>query len=169
MLRVDLARLGREGKLQIEGTIEPDEIHIPDAGFRLLEPLEASLVADSAGSGEVVVRGELRGRIGQECRRCLTAVEKELVVELTLVFGPADDLAEDDGEIRVIEPVEQSIDLLPHIGEELLLTVPQYAECKTECRGICPGCGINLNEDDCRCGDEDPDPRWDALRALNKE
>ena len=169
MLRVDLARLGREGKLRIEGTIGPEELDSPDAGFRPAGPFEASLTADSAGSGEVVVRGELRGPIGQECRRCLVPLEKEFTLDVTLVFGPPDELSEDDDEIRTIEAGAMEIDLLPHLREELLLTVPPYAECKDECRGLCPGCGVNLNEEDCRCGEEESDPRWDALRTLKEE
>jgi uncharacterized metal-binding protein YceD (DUF177 family) len=133
MLRVDLARLGREGRLRIEGTIGPEELESPDAGFRPTGAFNASLTADS------------------------------------MVFGPPDELSEDDDEIRTIEAGAMEIDLLPHLREELLLTVPPYAECKDECRGLCPGCGVNLNEEDCGCGEKESDPRWDALRALKNE
>ena len=51
------------------------------------------------------------------------------------------------------------------VREELILSVPDYVLCTDECKGICAGCGVDLNTGTCTCKKE-PDDRWAALEAL---
>jgi uncharacterized protein len=89
---------------------------------------------------------------------------------VTFVFAPPDFLGgEDDGEIRVLPANEVELDLGEPIREELVLAAPTYTLCDPECKGLCPHCGADLNETTCDCGAAEPDPRWDALRALKNE
>lgn len=44
-----------------------------------------------------------------------------------------------------------NIDLTPELRDEVILAVPTQNFCKKDCGGICPGCGINLNHDTCKC------------------
>lgn len=169
MLRVDLVKLGREGPLWIEGALEAAGFLDEELPFRFVGDPEVDLRVDSAGSGEVIVRGTVGGRLARECRRCLIAVTQDFDAEVTMVFLPSDDLAEDDGEVRLIDPLEMEIDLGPPLREELLLSVPRYGECRHDCRGLCPRCGVNLNDEDCDCSAAEPDSRWDALRAPKDE
>ena len=37
--------------------------------------------------------------------------------------------------------------------------------CSEDCKGICPGCGVNLNQGSCTCKKE-TDPRLAALAKL---
>jgi uncharacterized protein len=39
--------------------------------------------------------------------------------------------------------------------EHLILELPILRKCRADCRGLCPRCGINLNEGDCACAAED--------------
>jgi len=169
MLRVDLPRLEREGPLQIEGVVEAAGFFNEESPFGFAGDPRVDLRIATSGSGEVIVRGTVRGKLSRECRRCLVSVIQELDTEVTMVFSPSDDLAEDDGEIRLIDPSASDIDLGPPLREELTLSVPAYAECRHDCRGICPRCGVNLNEEECGCSRGEPDSRWDALRALKDE
>ncbi len=169
MLRVDLARLGREQTLQVEGWIEPSEHFFEGCPFELEKPLRVVLTAGWAGTGEVIVRGHVTGTILQTCRRCLEPVQWPVDTVVTLVFVPSDLLEDDDGEAKRLEPNAMQIDLDPHLREEVIVAVPRYVECRPDCRGICAGCGANLNADECQCSEEETDPRWDALRALKNE
>ena len=112
----------------------------------------------------------VEGTLAQECRRCLGPVSVPLREEVTLVFDPPDLLGgEDDGEIRVLPADASEVDLSEPIREELVLAAPTYTLCDPDCRGLCPRCGVDLNETTCECAVEEPDPRWDALRALKNE
>ena len=43
------------------------------------------------------------------------------------------------------------IDLIRTAYDALSLEVPMVILCKEDCKGICPDCGVNLNNEDCRC------------------
>jgi uncharacterized protein len=170
MLLLDLARLDREGTLRVEGEIPPDDPLWKDTGVRQKAPLRVDLQASESASGEVVVRGVVEGTLANECRRCLDPVDVPLREEVTFVYAPPDVLGgEDDGEIRVLPPDEVELDLAEPIRDEVFLVAPAYTLCDPECKGLCPHCGADLNETTCDCGAAEPDPRWDALRALKNE
>ena len=50
----------------------------------------------------------------------------------------------------------------------VLLSVPLFAVCRDECKGLCPKCGTDLNVGTCACAPE-TDSRWDTLRAIRGE
>ncbi len=168
MLTLNLARLEREGTLEIEATIPADDPLWEGSGLNLAEPLGVHLRAHTAGSGEVVATGRVRGRLANECRRCLKPVETGIDQEVVLVFSDAGEM-EPGGEIRPIPESVMELDLREGIREELLLDVDPFVECDPECKGLCPNCGVNRNDDTCSCTVDEPDPRWDALRALKSE
>jgi uncharacterized protein len=170
MLPLDLVRLSREGALRIQGEIRPEDPLWEGTEIRLKEPLRVDLKANEAQSGEIVVRGKISGTLAQECRRCLEPVDVPLEEEVTFVFAPPDLLAGvEDGEMRVLPAEDQAVDLAEPIREELMLAAPAFVVCKPDCKGLCPHCGTDLNESTCECAVSEPDPRWDALRALKKE
>jgi len=169
MLKVDLARLQKDGPLWIEGTVEAEDLLDEEFNARFNGAPEVKLQASFAGSGEVVVRGRVRGEIIRGCRRCLKETDRELNEEVTMVFAPSDDLTEDDGAMREIDAHQVEIDLVPPLREEFILSIPPYAECRPDCKGLCPKCGADLNDEVCDCGGPEPDARWDALRALQEE
>lgn len=170
MLLLDLVRLSREGSLRIVGEIRPDDPLWADTGVRLQTPLRVDLRATEAQSGEIVVRGTLKGTLAQECRRCLDPVETRLDEEVTLVFAPPEEMGGDEsGEMRVLPAGEREVDLSEPVREEVILAAPPYVLCDPGCKGLCPRCGTDLNETTCECAVDEPDPRWDALRSLKKE
>jgi len=170
MLRLDLARLDREGSVSIEGQIPSDDPLWETLGVSLEDLAEVRIRASLAGTGEVVVRGEVVTSFVQECRRCLEAVPGTLSTEVTMVFVPSDSPgAEDDGDARVFDARASELDLSVPMREEVVLAIDPYVVCDPECKGLCPRCGVNRNSETCECTEEEVDPRWDALRALQKE
>jgi len=169
MLKVDLGELERQQKLRVVGQFEVDGDLFEGSPFMMEEPFEVALNATWAGSGELVVRGDVSGAVHQECRRCLDRVERDVDIDITLLFAPTDLLEEDDNETYRIELGVREIDLVPYLRDEVILAIPAFAECRVDCRGLCAGCGENLNESECTCSPGGMDPRWDALRALEKK
>jgi uncharacterized protein len=170
MLRLDLARLGREGSVLVDAQVPPDDPLLKDLDVVFQSSVEVHLRASHAGSGEVVVRGTLEAALRQECRRCLEAVPSRLFEEVTMVFVPSSTPgAEDDGDVRVFEEGAAQLDLEEPVLEEMILGIDRYVVCSPECKGLCPRCGVNRNVDSCDCTEDGTDPRWDALRALKEE
>ena len=166
MLKVDLGNLERRRTLRIEGRFEADDDLFEGLPFTYEEPLHVALNATWAGSGELVVRGGVVGTVCQECRRCLERIERQIEVDITFLFVPSDLLEEDDGETHRLETGVREIDLGPYLRDEVVLAIPSFPECRVDCRGLCAGCGKNLNEFECKCLPGGGDPRWDALGAL---
>jgi uncharacterized metal-binding protein YceD (DUF177 family) len=169
MLKVDLGHLEQRQTLRVEGRIEPDDDLFVGVEFVCREPLNVVLNASWAGSGELVVRGGVAGTVLQDCRRCLDRVEQRINVDITLLFTPSDLLEEDDSETYRLEMGVREIDLGPYVRDEVVLSTPYFVECRVDCRGLCAGCGENLNESECKCSPEGTDPQWDALLALNNK
>lgn len=150
-------------------------VHIPveegpwsNTGLAFAERPVAELAATLTGERGVHVRGSLAAPLELECRRCLEAMPKTLELDLDLLFDRDVDPDSAEPEIYPLESEATVLDLGPVLREQLLLAVPGYPVCREECRGLCPKCGTNLNEDDCDCVLTEPDPRWDALRKLKE-
>jgi len=87
MLRLDLAKLGREGSAQVDVQVPADDPLWQDTEVVFDGPVDVRLRATYAGTGEIVVRGTVKAALRQECRRCLEPVSSELDQEVTLVFA----------------------------------------------------------------------------------
>lgn len=170
MLRLDLARLDREGSVLVEARIPSDDPMWEGLGFSVRDSAQVRLNASIAGTGEIVVRGNVVMSFVQDCRRCLEPVSEETTTDVTMVFLPSDiPGVEDDGAARVFDAKASELDLIVPVCEELALGIDLYVICDPECKGLCPRCGVNLNTDSCACIVGEVDSRWDALRALKKE
>lgn len=167
MLKVDLGRVDREGTVLVEAQVPAHDALWQDSGIDWDGPVDVRLRASYAGTGQVVVRGRVRGRLAQECRRCLRPVKGRFDEEVTLVFdADATEEESDGGEAFVFDPSSGKLDLSEAVRGEVILAVNPYVVCEPECKGLCPRCGANLNEGPCGCTAEDIDPRWEALRTL---
>jgi len=165
MLRVELGRLSREGSVLVEASIPAEDSLWDECGIEWDGAVDVRVQAAFAGSGEVVARGSARGWLRQECRRCLKAVRTPFEGELTLVFVEAGTVLE-EGDGFAFDPMGGELDMSSALREELVLAVNPYVVCDPGCLGLCPQCGIDLNEGSCECREEGVDPRWEALRKL---
>ena len=166
MLKVDLDELARRKRLQIDESLPADHPLVAGAGFRLVGPLALHLEVQQA-MHDVVVLGDMRGEAESACRRCLGSVRMPIDQELTLLFRAG--VSPVEAEAEEIYPLPERghmLDLSGAIREHLLLAVPEFVECQEECLGLCPHCGVNLNETTCSCETARVDDRWAALRKL---
>lgn len=107
------------------------------------------------------------------CDRCLRDFEKRISGEFRVYYEvvtgssrSADPENDDDSDLRYFKAGEQHIDLTADVRDILLLSIPMKNLCDDDCKGICSGCGVDLNESECECDEKPMDPRWDALRQL---
>uniref|UniRef100_A0A7V4LBY3 formate--tetrahydrofolate ligase n=1 Tax=Desulfobacca acetoxidans TaxID=60893 RepID=A0A7V4LBY3_9BACT len=52
------------------------------------------------------------------------------------------------------------------LREQVLLALPLKPLCAETCRGLCPRCGADLNQETCHCAAEDSASPWSALKKL---
>lgn len=174
MLRLDLAELERRGALSLDEVVPAADPLWESTDLRLREPVRVRLQASPGAAGQIVVRGTARTHVDGECRRCLAELDLPLAIELLTVFVPeGGELTEGDEpadeSLRPYDPGDREVDLSGWIREELVLSAPAWPVCRPDCRGLCPVCGVDLNESTCTCVREASDPRWATLRALRPE
>ena len=99
------------------------------------------------------------------CDRCGALFKKPFSYTLDRML--ADELEEgENDEILLLE--DGMLDVSELVRETFILNMDTKLLCREDCRGLCPGCGVNLNVEECRCKRE-PDPRWAALKKLLEE
>ncbi|CAN5203740.1 DUF177 domain-containing protein [soil metagenome] len=167
---IDLGSVGAEARM-IKRTIEADEIDLTNEDIELTGPIE--LVAEI---GKQATKTKLTGTIGtsisRDCTRCLEPVTGDLAFEFETSFVDAEngdsradaEVSIEDLDISLVE--DGKIDLADVVREQILLALPIQIFCKDDCKGMCPKCGGNLNLIDCKCSDDEIDPRWAALKGL---
>jgi uncharacterized protein len=149
----------RRGPVALAGPL--DEAGI-DPG-RSVVPVEAEAEADlvlRSFSGGIEAVGTVRAPWVGLCRRCMIPVHGELAIPVSERFGQAP-IAEDD-----LYPItDDTIDLGPLVRDAIVLELPMAPLCRDDCQGLCPQCGIDRNEAQCRCV-APVDPRWANLDVL---
>jgi uncharacterized protein len=55
------------------------------------------------------------------------------------------------------------------LREQVLLALPLKAICREDCKGFCPHCGRNLNQEQCNCTEPLDDLRWSALKDIREK
>ncbi|MGD0993095.1 MAG: DUF177 domain-containing protein [Gemmatimonadales bacterium] len=165
MLRIDLAAV-REGPVETAAEVAADDPLVAGTGITLASPLVVTGRLSTAGEGKYYWQARLVTVVQSECRRCLTPVRVPLAQSLGLVFVTEGEAAEED-DCYVVPARATWLDLSQAVREELILAVPQFVECRDDCRGLCPRCGADLNAGPCSCR-PDTDPRWAALTKLRK-
>lgn len=162
MLRVEISDLDR-GPVELSGTIAVDDPLFDDLGRELGKPVQVSGLLSSASLGRFYWRGTLATVVNAVCRRCLTPTPLEISAHVEVVFTEDQD-SEDPSEYVVPEGTDV-IDFREAVREELILAADQYVLCREDCKGLCPTCGTDLNQQSCACRPP-PDPRWAALEAI---
>jgi uncharacterized protein len=148
--------------------------------FRQRTPLEAEgraeLVEEHHGKHLIIQDIRLRGRIATRlemvCARCLEPVTQDVKRQFELLYRPVgtdagkDEMSVTDAEAEIGYYEGEGVLLEDVLREQVLLAAPLKVICRDDCRGLCPHCGKNLNQEKCSCAVPLEDPRWDALKEI---
>jgi uncharacterized protein len=154
MLRVDLREL-RQGPVETTGELASDDPAFEGLDLGLLESVSVEGRLQETGEGEYFWRGRIHGRVRRECRRCLTELDQPVNAEVHVLFS-ADAEAADDPDVYPLPTTATAIDLAPVVRDELALAAPAYVLCRSDCAGLCPRCGADLNAGPCGCTTAEP-------------
>lgn len=164
---IRVSEIPEEGRI-IEGVQEcPHPFQDPNWTLETL-----SLVIHKEND-DVLVRGRIRSRVPLTCGRCVEPVSVTVEAEMDTRLVPRPqrrgeevELSADDLEVDFY--AENVLDLDRLIETETTLRLPMKPLCRESCRGLCPVCGGNRNQNPCTCEVKLPDPRLQALRALSE-
>ena len=136
-------------------------------GSRFLSGVDIRVQVTTIGD-DLLVDLAVKSRGLFECGRCCETFQKDIEGDLNVVFT-FDEMkvggAQND-EIKLLPHGMSEIDITQDVVDALLLAVPVKMLCRDTCKGLCPQCGVNLNENACTCQTQDIDPRWEPLKDL---
>jgi len=124
---------------------------------------------------DIRVNGKVSASFEIACARCLEPVVHDVKREFDLLYRPLgsdagrEELSVTGAEAEIGYYQGEGLLLDDVVREQVLLAVPLKAVCRQDCKGLCPQCGKNLNEEQCSCAQLVEDPRWLALKDIRSK
>ncbi|KFI88694.1 hypothetical protein BSAE_0020 [Bifidobacterium pullorum subsp. saeculare DSM 6531 = LMG 14934] len=153
----------RPGQSKPIDTVFPAPSGIGDDIVGVREGADVRVVGsfDSIVDG-LVFTGRIEAPLTAECTRCLKPIDPDWTVNATLFFpydAPGADDGRGTGEVEIIAGEDEAEDVYPlssdgafadmesPLRDTLVEALPLQPLCKEDCLGLCPQCGVDLNED----------------------
>ena len=144
MLTIDVNKIRQSGKISEGFTLEylPERqlLELPGAN---IEGKVTVSVTVTLSAKDAKVKRRVSYQISGECSRCLEKaccdVSEDFEAEYSLTPGAEFPIRA--GLIDLTVPVEDAI----------VTSCPLVILCSEDCKGICFGCGANLNIENCKC------------------
>ena len=177
-MKIDLYGVSEQNN-RVEFECNADIIDIKEEEFTLDGTVKVTVNLNE--SGELVyARGRIAASVALECVRCLDSFQKDVDEEFSFVVKRLkqgepfpDNSVEteeiDEEDIIFLSHDQKALDITEFVRDALLLSIPTKPLCGKKCKGLCTLCGQNLNIKDCRCSQQNVDPRWQSLKDLFKE
>ncbi len=173
---IDLpAEVGSHQELEVDWTVPSgwaSEVLTLPEGTEI--PLHVSLTALDGG---VVVRVEAEGTLEGECVRCVDRLTWDWQADTSDIYEelgrpgrqqPSDaDIEVEGDELDPRKVIDRNtVDLEPLLRDAILGAAPLRPLCQADCQGLCPHCGIRLEEAEEGHSHEFIDPRFAALEGF---
>lgn len=166
---IDLARLslsyGEGARLDLG--VRLDALELGGQTYRPEhDTVEARLDISRPSNGHAL-RLRFPLRVEGPCMRCLEGA----IVETEVDAREVDQSDTDDEELCSPYVVEDELDLGRWAHDAAVLALPAQILCRSDCAGLCPVCGLSLNDTDPSAHQHDAggDPRWSKLKDLKLE
>lgn len=142
---LDLKKLKRSGKDQSDFFFlyspEQELTQLPFA--KVVLPIRINGTISLTGEHSAYLEGEVNFSIEGECTRCLTQTKKDYLLEFSEGV--------DENNLDGYSVKNDTIDLTKIVDDLIMINSPITFLCKEDCKGICLGCGVNLNQGQCKC------------------
>jgi uncharacterized protein len=163
-LQINIARLKDEG-LDLEMSLGEEwfarwQGEDPDLEFSGPGHLTVRVHLERHGH-DILVRGHLEGTLNLYCSRCLISFSYPAEADFDLLLAPAPDRVSEAEEELTKADLDrdfyngETVNLESIIREQVLLTLPLKPLCAETCKGLCPRCGADLNQETCQCPAEE--------------
>lgn len=115
---------------------------------------------------------DAHGAVELECARCLSPLSAEIAFPFgeeyyqTVVVNTGAALPRpEEPDVFLIDETHK-LDLAEAMREYGLLALPMLPLCRPDCAGLCPECGVNLNDEPEHMHEPEEDDRLMALKQL---
>lgn len=166
---VDLSRLNLshgEGK-RIELPVRLEPVELGGQTYAANPVSVQTRLEISRPSGGFAFRLQFPVHLEGPCMRCLEAAQIDLEVEAREINASLTD----DEDLRSPYVEDDQLDIGRWAHDATILALPTRILCRPDCLGLCPTCGVSLNDADPADHQHESakDPRWAALDDLKLE
>ena len=138
-MKIPLINFKNNKSLILEEEVSPDDLDIDIGIMHFPDPLRLKVEAWKSGN-DLTVDAHIEGERNFTCSLCLEEFNNLFEKDFTLHY----DIKGRD-----------SVTIDQDVRDEIILEHPIRILCSPDCRGLCPFCGANLNNETCNCkGDE---------------
>lgn len=104
----------------------------------------------------IYIHANLKGVVKTSCHECLEPAEHLVEASFDLVVKRTRSVsgthtAQEDEDLIYVSAKDRELSLDQQVYENLMASMPMRILCRDDCKGLCPGCGANLNIEPCRC------------------
>lgn len=139
---ISVSNLNEGDQLQVQHDYSAEEIGVQRDDLLFVKPITFDANVERIRSG-IIIKGHLSSDTKEICCRCLEETASKFRQPIDLYCEIKD---------------QDSVDVVDDLREAFILASPVRFLCKAECKGLCPKCGINLNEKACSCKHADTEP-----------
>jgi len=176
MWKINIKDIIKEKRKVIEETYTIDEIELHTGTYKVLDDGFKVRMIVTYVDNKILLGGYARGYVERPCDRCLKLSKMYIdgTIEAVYTFEKkytrkSEELKDLSNEILITGDM---IDLEERIIEGIVSSTPDVFVCSPDCKGLCPHCGADLNEEpDHKCSYEEeitevPDPRFEKLLKI---
>jgi DUF177 domain-containing protein len=124
----------------------------------------------------IEVEGTVQAQATMPCSRCLEPVAIPLTSRFAVTFSKDTPVVADEDTDQEVELSAEEMGLIPFSGDEIdlrdaiqeqvIMSLPLQPLCRSDCRGLCPHCGVDLNRETCQCRPQVFNNRFAKLEKL---
>ena len=134
-MKIQINHFKPNQSLILEEEINPADLDLDIGVMTFPEPLELKAEAWKEGD-DLTVQVHVEWERSFACSLCLEEFNNLFEKDFTLHY-----------DIKGLEVVNIDSD----VRDEIVLDYPIRILCRPDCKGLCPSCGANLNDDPCDC------------------
>jgi uncharacterized protein len=136
-VRVEVDKIKNGQDLHLNETIDAASWDLDSFDVHFINGIYLDCMFKRLGR-EILVSGNVKTTRLITCSRCLVQAKQEKERQFKLSYS--------------VPSLGEHLDIDKDVREEVLLGFPMKVLCKETCKGMCAGCGANLNNEACTCG-----------------
>lgn len=154
MLKIKLETLKHEKTFEIRETLDWKEAELEGEKYLYADPVVVDLKLEFSGD-RAYLSGSVKTSVIHSCDRCLEPVRIRIEGDAEAIYLPENRKKDAEKNLELTElnttlyydPHAEFLDLEDRVEEVVVLSIPMKVLCREDCKGLCPYCGVNLNEE----------------------
>ncbi len=165
---IDLSQVmtTEDARMQQEAVLQMPTFRNHSGEYELVDKQPILFTFENVQGKELRITADVALAAIVPCDRCLDPVRIPLHFQIDKNLSLEDGVATDEETEGTDYLIGFDLDADRLVCAEILVNWPMKVLCRSDCKGICKVCGMNLNHGTCNCRQAEPDPRMAAIQDI---